>query len=108
MKITYDHSGDAMYIKLTDKLIVTTRSVNENVALDLDEFDEIVGIEILSVRTSGIDPLSLTTIHYTPDHPAEFVQPTEAELAQRRAEKSAALQRRRERQQQMELQNKQS
>jgi uncharacterized protein YuzE len=82
MNLTYDHTVDAMYIKLTDNLPISTKSVNESVVIDLDENDEVVGIEILNVRTSGIDPLSVAMTYYTKDHQAKPPDPQEVKARQ--------------------------
>ncbi len=47
MKITYDYEVDALYIKLTNKQIFKTEEVTENINIDFDEENKIVGIEIL-------------------------------------------------------------
>lgn len=48
MKIKYDVATDAMYIYLNDKFKeVTTIRINEDVAIDIGEREEVVGIEIL-------------------------------------------------------------
>lgn len=82
MKLTYDHTVDAMYIKLTDNLPISTCPVNQSVVIDLDENDQIVGIEVLNVRESGIDPLSVAMTYYTEDHQAEPPNPQEIEARQ--------------------------
>ena len=46
MKITYDKEADALYIKLTDKQIVESEEVEENVVVDFDADNNIVGIEV--------------------------------------------------------------
>lgn len=75
MNMTYDHTVDAMYIKLTDNLAINTRTLTDSVAIDLDENDQIVGIEILNVRQMGIDPLSVAMTYYTKDHQAQPPDP---------------------------------
>jgi len=82
MNLTYDHTVDAMYIKLTDNLPINTRTLSESVAIDLDENDQIVGIEVLNVRESGIDPLSVAMTYYTKDHQAEPPDPQEIQARQ--------------------------
>ncbi len=82
MNLTYDHTVDAMYIKLTDNLPINTRTLSESVAIDLDENDQIVGIEVLNVRESGIDPLSVAMTYYTKDHQAEPPDPQAIEARQ--------------------------
>ncbi len=46
MKITYDSSIDALYIRFLDTT-VTTKNVGEGVAFDYDEDGKLAGIEIL-------------------------------------------------------------
>ncbi len=82
MNLTYDHTADAMYIKLTDNLPISTRSINKSVVIDLDENDQIVGIEVLNVRESGIDPLSVAMTFYTKDHQAQPPDPQEIQARQ--------------------------
>lgn len=47
MNIVYDKDVDALYIKLTDKKISTTEEVADNITVDLDAENKVVGIEIL-------------------------------------------------------------
>jgi len=47
MKITYDKEADALYIKLTDKKIISTEEIAESINIDLDYENKIVGIEVL-------------------------------------------------------------
>jgi uncharacterized protein YuzE len=94
MRLTYDHTVDALYIALTDAPIVTTRRINADFMLDLDEHDQVVGIEVLRVRESGIDPLDVLTRYYTADHQAP--PPDPAELERRRVAIAQARKRKRE------------
>lgn len=65
MEIRYDHASDAMYIKLVDKPVFKSKRVTPNLNIDLDEQDEVIGIEVVSVRAAGIDPLEMAIIHVT-------------------------------------------
>ena len=47
MKITYDKEADALYIKLTDKKIVESEEIAENIVIDFDEDNNVVGIEVI-------------------------------------------------------------
>lgn len=47
MKITYDKEADALYIKLTDNKVVQSEEIEENVVIDLDGENKIVGIEVV-------------------------------------------------------------
>jgi len=73
MEVTYDHKVDALYIELTKQPVAGTKRINPNFAVDVDAQGEVVGIEILNARKSGIDPLTLTAAQFTPDMQAERV-----------------------------------
>jgi len=45
MKITYDKEADALYIKLTDKKIMSTEEITDNINVDLDDEKKIIGVE---------------------------------------------------------------
>ncbi|MFQ5340407.1 MAG: DUF2283 domain-containing protein [Anaerolineae bacterium] len=49
MRITFDPKADAMYIRLQPDgtLVSETREVTEDVLIDLDEDENIIGLEIL-------------------------------------------------------------
>jgi len=50
MKIRYDPDADAMYIKLSDEEIKTTRKIDDNTILDYDKDGRVIGIELLFVK----------------------------------------------------------
>ena len=47
MKITYDKEADVLYMKLTDKKIIESEEIAENIVIDFDAENNIVGIEVL-------------------------------------------------------------
>lgn len=47
MKITYDKEADALYMKLTDKKIVESEEIAENIVIDFDADNKVVGIEVI-------------------------------------------------------------
>lgn len=96
MKITYDHKADALHIQLKDHPVVANRTVDPHFILDIDEFDEVCGIEILAVRQRGIDPLRIVSDYFTDDHQPK--RPDAATIAERRTEIAAARDRWRARQ----------
>jgi excisionase family DNA binding protein len=49
MRITFDRSADAGYIKLSDKKIKRTNTVSNYCNVDLDEEGKVVGIELLFI-----------------------------------------------------------
>ena len=48
--ITYDPIADAVYVRLKDSKIVDSETIASGVIYDYDENDQIVGVEILSVK----------------------------------------------------------
>ena len=57
MKIEYDPTADALYVRLGDTKIVESEQVQPGVILDFDESGKVVGVEILSVSKCGAQPL---------------------------------------------------
>lgn len=47
IKIAYDATVDATYITLSDKKIVRTVQFNDDIMIDVDQYDMAVGVEIL-------------------------------------------------------------
>ncbi|MBI4146242.1 DUF2283 domain-containing protein [Candidatus Woesearchaeota archaeon] len=50
MKIQYDTTADAMYIKLREGKVAKTEEVNVDTMIDYDSDGQIIGIEILFVK----------------------------------------------------------
>ncbi len=59
--IKYDRIADAIYIRLRDGKIVESDEIAPGVIVDLDENDEIIGIEILWVSKRKLDLMKLMT-----------------------------------------------
>ena len=57
--IKYDKIADALYIRLRDGRIVESDEVAPGVIVDLNENNEIIGIEILWVSRRKLDLLKL-------------------------------------------------
>ena len=55
MKISYDREVDALYICFKETT-VTTKHLEDGIALDYDEADRLAGIEILDVMKRLDDP----------------------------------------------------
>lgn len=51
MKINYDKIADAVYIKIRNAKVKTTKEINDQVIADLDSQGNIVGIEILDASS---------------------------------------------------------
>lgn len=61
MKITYDKSVDAMYIKLNEKLSYSSsRKISDDVLVDYSKNGKIIGVEILTASKDTPLPLSKT------------------------------------------------
>lgn len=58
MKITYDREVDALYIRFNETT-VTTKQVEDGIALDYDASHRLAGIEILDAAQRLADPDTL-------------------------------------------------
>jgi len=69
MRLEYDRQADAIYIRLRDSEIATTREVEENIIVDLDGAGKMVGIELLFVSDylspEDIDSFTITNLRNT-------------------------------------------
>jgi uncharacterized protein YuzE len=63
MKIEYDREVDAVYIYLQQKQVVKTIELSDVVKVDLDEEDNLIGIEVLDAtqRYSLADIFNIST-----------------------------------------------
>ena len=52
MEISYDKEADAMYIELRKGTFAKNNKINDFVIIDLDNKDNILGIELLQVSKS--------------------------------------------------------
>lgn len=55
MKLEYDASVDAAYVKLSDREVSESEEVRPGVVFDYDAQDRVIGIEILHVRKNRPD-----------------------------------------------------
>ena len=57
MKLSVDKEADALYLRLDDSRIVESEEVSPGVALDFNEANEVVGVEMLNLskRSSNLD-----------------------------------------------------
>ncbi len=59
MKITYDKSVDAMYIKLNEKLVYkSSKKISDDVLIDYSKNGKVIGVEVLTASKNTILPLS--------------------------------------------------
>jgi uncharacterized protein YuzE len=59
VKIHYDPTADALYLRLDESRIVESEEARPGVVLDYDKDDQVVGIEMLGLRARGIPPEQL-------------------------------------------------
>ena len=91
MNISYDTRVDALYIKLrTGDHKVQSRQVDEDIALDFDEVDHLVGIEVLDasrrLELQELFPVTGSSSEYTrsPDGSGPNWEKLVAELTRRK------------------------
>lgn len=51
MKVHFDEKADALYLRLDDSKVVESEEVRPGIVLDFNEKNEVVGIEILKVKS---------------------------------------------------------
>lgn len=51
MKVHFDEKADALYLRLDDSKIVESEEVQPGIVLDYNEESQVVGIEILRVKS---------------------------------------------------------
>ena len=61
MRLYVDREADALYLRLDESAIVESEEVSPGVALDPNEFNEVVGVELLhlSKRSSELNVSAL-------------------------------------------------
>ena len=57
MKIEYDPTADALYVRLSDQSIIESEQIKLGIVLDYDEEGNVVGIEVLRVSKHDSSPL---------------------------------------------------
>lgn len=56
MKLKVDRDADAHYLRLDDSKIVESEEVSPGVVLDYDQYDQVVGIEVLGISKRAPNP----------------------------------------------------
>jgi len=61
MKLKIDREADALYLSLDDSVVAESEEVSPGIIVDLNEQDQIVGIEVLylSKRSPHLNPHAL-------------------------------------------------
>jgi uncharacterized protein YuzE len=57
VKIEYDPTADALYVRLSDQSIIESEQIKPGIVLDYDEEGNVVGIEVLRVSKHDSSPL---------------------------------------------------
>jgi uncharacterized protein YuzE len=57
VKIEYDPTADALYVRLSDQSIIESEQIKPGIVLDYDEAGNVVGIEVLRVSKHDSSPL---------------------------------------------------
>ncbi len=51
MRVQFDEKADAIYLRLDESKIVESEEVHPGIILDFNERDEVVGVEMLRVKS---------------------------------------------------------
>lgn len=57
MKLEYDPTVDALYVRLNDRDIIESEQIRPGIVLDYDDAGNVVGIEVLSASKHDNAPL---------------------------------------------------
>jgi uncharacterized protein YuzE len=69
VNVTYSETADALYFRLTDGAATHAEEIDPGAIVDLDENDEVVGIEVLSpARDWPLDEIAERFPLSMPDH----------------------------------------
>jgi uncharacterized protein YuzE len=50
MKLHFDEQADAIYLRIDNSKIIESEEVSPGIVLDFNEHNQVVGVEILSIR----------------------------------------------------------
>lgn len=82
MKVSYEIRADDLWIDFTDHPPVETRRVGDNALLRLDEFGNVVSMQIMNAKMIGINPMAAMIEILSPEHVVERTDPAETERTQ--------------------------
>lgn len=74
MKVEYDKKADAAYLKLTDSRIVESEEVSPDIIYDFDEDNQVVGIEILKLKSKTPEQLKLINFPFSAEDKTELTE----------------------------------
>ncbi len=58
-EVSYDPAVDAAYVRLENKMVLDSEEITDEIILDYDDYSEIVGVELLGIKTINPKNLSL-------------------------------------------------
>jgi uncharacterized protein YuzE len=64
MRLHYDPKADALYLRFDDSKIVESEETRPGIILDLNERDQVVGVEVLGLKSRGLDVESLKELSF--------------------------------------------
>ena len=82
IRVSIDLSVDAAYIKIADHPVARTRELTDDVLVDLDSYDVVVGIELLTLN-AAIPLSALATECHVPQAALAIIASLEPGLASR-------------------------
>ena len=57
--ISYDPEVDAAYVRIENKIVLESEEIADSIILDYDDHSEIIGVELLGIKTINPQNLSL-------------------------------------------------
>ncbi len=70
IKLEYDPQADAIYLKLSNNQIIESEEIINGVVYDYGENDEIIGIEILNLKSKSLEALKELNFPFSPEDKA--------------------------------------
>jgi uncharacterized protein YuzE len=67
INLSYDKFTDAVYIRLSESIVVDSETIIPGIIYDYDENDQVVGIEILAVKKRTLEELRSLNFPFDPE-----------------------------------------
>jgi uncharacterized protein YuzE len=64
VKLHYDPKADALYFRFDDSKIVESEEMRPGIIFDLNDRNQVVGLEVLGLKSRGIDVDSLKELTF--------------------------------------------
>lgn len=82
VRIVVDQDAGAAYMTLTDRPVARTVEATENIYVDLDEFNMVVGIELLTLHGVKLPITSLAYEYHLPSGQLDIIRARVTEMTQ--------------------------